>query len=184
MRNLLFLLLALAAVLGIQHLLAGPGRAYAATEAPPLPAFTQTEPDRWLNSEPLTVESLRGKVVLVDIWARECWNCYRSFPWLNSLEKDFPADQFTIVGIHTPEFEREKDRDALLVAIERYQLHHPVMMDNDYAYWKALNNRFWPAYYLVDGKGRIREVYIGETHEGDAQARRIAGKIRSLMDEL
>ncbi len=148
-----------------------------------LPEFTQSAPGAWINSPPLTRADLRGKVVLVDVWTFECWNCYRSFPWLTALEERFAAAPFTVVGIHSPEFERERDVAAVRAKAREFGLHHPIMIDNDFAYWRALGNRYWPAFYLVDKRGRVRDVFIGETHAGDAQARRIATAISRLLAE-
>jgi len=88
-----------------------------------------------------------------------------------------------VVGIHTPEFDYEKERGRVERAVERYKKKHPVFMDNDYAYWRALNNRYWPAFYVVDRKGRIRGTAIGETHEGTSKAARIEEIIKSLLAE-
>ncbi|WP_261842470.1 redoxin family protein [Aliamphritea ceti] len=149
----------------------------------PAPALTQTDPQAWLNSEPLSLQDLSGKVVLLDFWTFDCWNCYRSFPWLNALEKTFAGESFTVLGIHTPEFDHEKVRDNVAEKIKEFELHHPVMMDNDFAYWRAMGNRYWPAFYLLDKQGRVRSVYIGETHANTAQANAIEADIRQLLAE-
>jgi len=166
-----FALIALAAT---SHC-ASPANAQAA------PEFTHTDPQAWINSGPLTLESLRGQVVLIDFWAFECWNCYRSFPWLNSLEQRFKGQPFTIVGVHSPEFEREKDIDRVREKAREFELEHPIMIDNDHSYWRAIGNRFWPAYYLIDQQGRIREVFVGETHAGDKRARQVEAAIEALL---
>lgn len=153
------------------------------SEQRPLPAFSQTSAEAWLNSPPLTVDELRGKVLLIDVWTFGCWNCYRSFPWLNALEKRLAGEDFSVIGIHTPEFEHERERASVAAKIDKFELRHPVMLDNDFAYWRALNNRFWPAFYLVDRQGRIRHLHVGETHAGDARARKIEEQIRSLLAE-
>ena len=100
------------------------------------PEFTQTDPDAWLGSEPLSMKDLRGNVVLIDFWTYGCWNCYRSFPWLNDLEARLENEDFRVIGIHTPEFEREKVRENVVRKIEEFELQHPSMMDNDFAFWK------------------------------------------------
>lgn len=152
---------------------------------PPLraPEFTQMDSSAWFNSEPLSIKDLRGKVVLLDIWTYGCWNCYRSFPWLRGVEEKFVDQDFQVIGIHTPEFDREKEKDSVEKKIAEFMLHHPVMIDNDFAYWRALNNRFWPTYYLIDKKGKIRNVFIGETHAGDSRAVRIESAITALLEE-
>lgn len=154
-----------------------------AVDQRPLPEFTTDNPAYWFNSEPLQVGKLRGKVVLIDVWTFGCWNCYRSFPWLNGLEAEFAEQDFQVIGIHSPEFEHEHDPAQVAAKIREFDLAHPVMMDNDFSYWRALDNRYWPAYYLVDKQGNIRYLHVGETHAGDKRARRIEEQIRALLVE-
>ena len=158
---------------------------YAAKINPPakMPEFTQVDELAWLNSKPLSVNDLRGKVVLIDVWTYGCWNCYNSFPWLRSVEEKFAGQDFTVIGIHTPEFDREKVRENVVKKVAEFKLHHPVMMDNNFAYWRALRNRYWPAYYIVDKQGNIRKGFIGETHEGDRRAKKIEKLIAQLLKE-
>lgn len=159
----------------------------AATGAPipvelarPVPEFPVVPPADWLNSGPLTLEKLEGRVLLIHFWTFDCWNCYRSFPWLNSLEELYARDDLVMVGVHSPEFEHERDRDRLERKIREYGISHPVLMDNGFVYWKAMHNRYWPAYYLVDRRGRVRGKFAGETHAGDRQAQ----AIKTLVDQL
>lgn len=154
-----------------------------ALEQRPLPEFTTTEARYWLNSEPLGVEQLRGRVILIDVWTFDCWNCYRSFPWLKGLEADLSDQAFGVIGIHSPEFDHEQDPARVAAKITEFDLQHPVMMDNDFAYWRALDNQYWPAFYLVDKKGLIRYLHVGETHAGTDRARRIEEQIRTLLAE-
>lgn len=165
--------------------LAAPGQAAltAPQQARPAPAFTHERPADWINSKPLTLESLRGQVVLLNFWTFACWNCYRSFPWLNELQTRLQDRGLRIVGVHTPEFDHEKVRANIEKKIAEFGLRPPVMMDNDYSYWNALDNRYWPAFYLIDKKGRVRAQYAGETHAGDAQARRIEADLQVLLNE-
>ena len=149
----------------------------------PLPEFTGSTATDWFNSPPLRVVDLRGQVTLIDFWTFECWNCYRSFPWLRDLEARLADRPFRVIGVHSPEFTRERDPATVARKIAEFELHHPVMLDNDFAYWRALDNRYWPAYYLVDKQGRIRFVHVGETHAGDARARHIENDIRTLLAE-
>ncbi len=148
----------------------------------PAPAFTQTRPEAWLNSRPLTWADLDGKVVVLDFWTFACWNCYRSIPWLNSLRKKFGKD-LVIVGIHTPELAHEYELDRLKAKLGEFAITDPQMVDNDYRYWKAIGNRAWPTFYLVDRKGTVRARHIGETHEGDRNAKLIEADIRALLAE-
>ena len=156
-----------------------------ALAAPPMlvPEFTSLDARDWVNSAPLRRADLRGKVVLLDIWTFECWNCYRSFPWLNGLEERLGPRGLRVVGIHSPEYDRERDRAAVAAKVREFGLRHPVMIDNDFRYWKALGNRFWPAFYLIDKRGLIRHRYIGETREGDAQAETIEAAVIELLTE-
>ena len=149
----------------------------------PAPEFTQTSPDAWINSPPLTRDVFKGKVTLIDFWTFGCWNCYRSFPWLNALEKRMKGRGFQVIGIHTPEFDHERVRESVVRKTREFELEHPVMMDNDFAFWKAVNNRYWPAFYLVDKEGRLRHLFVGETHEETPKARQIEAAIESLLTE-
>lgn len=157
--------------------------AYAKKTNPPaqMPEFTQVDPAAWINSKPLSVKDLRGKVILIDVWTYGCWNCYKSFPWLRALENKFSDQDFQVIGIHSPEFDREKERDNVVKKVEEFMLHHPVMMDNNRAYWRSLRNRYWPAYYIVDKEGNIRDAFIGETHAGDRNAKKIEKLITKLL---
>ncbi|MFV2059101.1 MAG: redoxin domain-containing protein [Gammaproteobacteria bacterium] len=148
-----------------------------------LPEFTQQDSSQWINSDAISVADLQGYVVLIDVWTFECWNCYRSFPWLNDLEKRYSDKGLKIIGIHTPEFSREKVLATIKQKVTEFKLHHPVMVDNDMAYWRALNNRYWPAFYIVDKKGNIRTVAVGETHSGDRNAVKIESTIKTLLAE-
>lgn len=149
-----------------------------------LPEFTHRSADSWINSAPLSVRDLRGSVVLLDIWTFDCWNCYRSFPWLNEVARRYAAQGLQVIGVHTPEFRHEKKRANVVAKVAEFELDHPVMMDNDFSYWKALGNRYWPAFYLVDHQGSVRGVFVGETHSGDARAVEIEAAIEALLAEL
>jgi len=132
----------------------------------------------WINSPPLTIESLRGKVVLVDFWTYSCINCVRTLPYLIKWYDTYKNDGFVIVGVHTPEFEFEKDVDNVKRATEREGIHYPVALDSDYKTWTAYGNSAWPEHYLIDQNGIIREVHLGE---GDyAQTEQ---KIRELLQK-
>ena len=158
-------------------------RAGALSESRMAPAFTHREANAWINSKPLTLAGLRGKVVLLDFWTFGCWNCYRSFPWLNDVEQQFAGEPFQVIGIHAPEFDHERVRDNVIAKVAEFDLHHPVMLDNDLSYWRAIGNRYWPTFYLLDKQGRVRAYTIGETHRGDHNATTIEQKIRELLAE-
>jgi hypothetical protein len=157
--------------------------ARAGPPSPRAPDFTQADPAAWLNSAPLRWADLRGTVTLVEFWTFACWNCYRSIPWLNTLEPRYGRRGFRIVSIHTPEFARERERANVEAKLREYRVTYPVMLDNDFAFWNAFGNRYWPAFYLVDGEGRVRASFAGETHAGDRNARAIEAAIESLLEE-
>lgn len=147
------------------------------------PEFSHSAGSEWINSRPLTLAGLGGKVVMVDFWTFDCWNCYRSFPWLTAMEERLKSRKFMIVGVHSPEFEHEKIRENIEAKVAEFNLEHPIMIDNDHSYWRAMGNRYWPAYYLIDKKGYVRAVFVGETHAGDRQAVRIERTIEKLLSE-
>jgi len=157
--------------------------ANASDSGPAAPAFTHKAEADWLNSKPLTWDQLRGKVVLVDFWTFDCWNCYRSFPWLKAVEQKYAARGLQVIGVHTPELPQEYLRDNVVKKVASFGLSHPVMIDNDYSYWNAFGNRYWPAYYLVDRKGRVRKSFFGETHAGDDNAKQVEASIEALLAE-
>lgn len=118
----------------------------------------------WYNTEgrALSMSSLRGKVVLVDFWTYSCINCIRTLPHIRALDAEYRDDGLVIVGVHTPEFEFEKDPDNVAKAIEDFKIRYPVALDPQYATWNNYYNRYWPAHYLIDRDGTIRSVHYGE----------------------
>ncbi len=127
---------------------------------PRAPDFAGIE--KWINSEPLKIEQLRGKVVLVDFWTYTCINCIRTLPYLKEWDKKYRDKGLVIVGVHTPEFEFEKKYENVLKAVNDYQLKYPVAQDNNYVTWNLYQNRYWPHKYLIDIDGYIRYDHIGE----------------------
>jgi thiol-disulfide isomerase/thioredoxin len=116
----------------------------------------------YINSEPITLADLRGKVVLVDFWAYSCINCIRTIPYLNAWYEKYADDGLVIVGVHTPEFEFEKDYNNVKGAVERFGINYPIAQDNEKQTWNAYENRYWPRKYLIDSDGYIRYDHIGE----------------------
>ena len=116
----------------------------------------------WINSEPLTIEEFRGKVVLVDFWTYSCVNCIRTFPYLREWNAKYADDGLVIIGVHSPEFEFEKDYSNVLRATQDNGITWPVAQDNDFETWQNYSNRFWPAKYLIDKEGVIRYTHFGE----------------------
>ena len=132
----------------------------------------------WFNSEPLRAEDLRGRVVLVDFWTYSCVNCLRTLPYLRRWQEAYAAQGFLLLGVHTPEFEFEKSAENVERAIRQLGVSWPVVQDNDYAQWQAYANRFWPAHYLIDAKGRLRYFHFGEGAYEETE-----GVIRMLLRE-
>ena len=116
----------------------------------------------WFNSPPLTMKELRGKVVLVDFWTYTCINCIRTLPYIKAWHEKYKDKGLVIVGVHTPEFEFEKDAKNVAKAIKDFDLKYPIVQDNDYATWNAYSNHYWPAKYFVDKNGKIRYTHFGE----------------------
>ena len=152
-------------------------------QAPAAPEFTQTEPEAWLNSKPLRLAELRGQVVLIEFWTFSCGNCERSIPWVKAVEEELRDQPFLVVGVHTPEFNHERSAEAVRRKIRELGVRHPVMLDNDYAYWNAMGNRYWPAFYLIDKHGHVRHAYAGELHVGTPRGKQVRGQIKALLRE-
>jgi cytochrome c biogenesis protein CcdA/thiol-disulfide isomerase/thioredoxin len=116
----------------------------------------------WLNSPPLTRDSLRGKVVLVDFWTYSCINCLRSLPYVEAWAAKYKDSGLVVIGVHTPEFAFEKERANVEKAVRDLKITYPVAIDSNFAIWQAFNNEYWPAHYFIDAKGRIRGHHFGE----------------------
>jgi thiol-disulfide isomerase/thioredoxin len=130
------------------------------TQGPKAPELTLG--GQWFNSEPIKLSELKGNVVLVDFWTYTCINCQRTFPYLASWWDKYKDQDFLIIGVHSPEFEFEKDAKNVQKAIEDFGLKYPIMQDNDFATWRSYKNRYWPAKYLIDKNGQIRYTHFGE----------------------
>ncbi len=116
----------------------------------------------WINTDPLTIEKLKGKVVLVDFWTYTCINCIRTLPYLKDWDEKYKEKGLVIIGMHTPEFKFEQEKQNVLDAVRRYNITYPVAQDNEYVMWKKYQNRYWPHEYLIDNEGYIRYDHIGE----------------------
>ncbi len=149
------------------------------------PEFTHSSPDAWINSPPLTLARLRGRAVLIEFWTFDCINCRRTLPWLKSLHQRYANGGLVVVSVHTPELEHERDVQKVKAAIKRLGIEYPVMLDNDFSYWSAMANRYWPAFYLVDRQGKIRATAIGELHTGQARGEDFERQVKqALADEV
>lgn len=120
----------------------------------------------WLNSKPLTTGELRGKVVLVDFWTYSCINCIRTIPYTKAWAEKYADQGLVVIGVHAPEFAFEKKIDNVKSAIDDFKIGYPVAVDNDYKIWRAFENSYWPAAYLIDAKGQIRYHHFGEGNYG------------------
>src|ERR671925_1793917 len=132
----------------------------------------------FINSEQITLADLRGKVVLVDFWTYSCINCIRTIPYLNAWHEKYADQGLVIVGVHTPEFEFEKDYNNVQAAVEKFHIRYPVAQDNEKGTWEAYENRYWPRKYLIDTEGYVRYDHIGEG--GYAETEKV---IQSLLRE-
>jgi cytochrome c biogenesis protein CcdA/thiol-disulfide isomerase/thioredoxin len=142
----------------------------------PAPEFDRI--DLWLNSEPLRMDALRGKVVLIDFWTYSCINCLRTLPHVRAWDEAYRDDGLVVVGVHTPEFAFERDADNVRRAVRDLGVSYPVALDNAYGTWTAWQNRYWPAKYFVDRTGRLRYAHFGEG--GYAESERV---LRRLLAE-
>ena len=142
----------------------------------PMPSFDGAT--HWFNSPPLASGSLRGKVVLVDFWTYSCINCLRTLPYLKAWNEKYLDQGLVIIGVHTPEFAFEQDTHNVGQAIRDLGITYPVVMDNQYLIWKAYNNQYWPAHYLIDAQGRIRDQHFGEGAYAETER-----MIQSLLKE-
>ena len=116
----------------------------------------------WINSEPLDLETLRGKVVLIDFWTYSCINCIRTLPHIKEWYKKYKDNGLVIIGVHTPEFEFEKKLSNVQSAVKDFGITYPVALDNNYSTWQNYDNHYWPAHYLINQDGAISYTHFGE----------------------
>ncbi len=157
----------------------------AAAPAPrPAPAWTNTS---WLNADgPVTLEALKGRVVLLNFWVFTCYNCTNTVPSLTTFDRQFRDKGLTIIGIHTPEFPPyagEHDRENLAKALRKQHIEYPNAQDNDRTTWKQYGIRYWPSFVLIDKQGQIRDEGFGEFHVGDPWHREWERRINALLAE-
>lgn len=127
--------------------------------------------ENWINSEPInSIKDLRGKVVLVDFWTYSCINCIRTLPYIQSWQEKYADDGLVILGIHAPEFQFEQKPENVQKAVKDFGLTYPVVQDNDFKTWRAYNNHYWPAKYLIDKNGIVRYTHFGEGEYEETEA--------------
>jgi len=126
----------------------------------PAPEFAGIE--SWLNSAPLTMQQLRGKVVLVEFWTYTCINCIHTLPAIKSWYSKYNSQGLVVIGVHTPEYPFERSTQNVADALKQFDIRYPVAQDNRYTTWNAYNNQYWPALYLINKKGQIIYTHFGE----------------------
>ncbi|HEX4502591.1 MAG TPA: cytochrome c biogenesis protein DipZ [Scandinavium sp.] len=131
---------------------------------PPLTGAVQ-----WLNSPPLTAESLRGKVVLVDFWTYSCINCLRTLPYVKAWAEKYRDQGLVVIGVHAPEFAFERDINNVTKEAKKLGVTYPIAIDNNFTIWQAFNNQYWPAHYFIDAKGHIRYTHFGEGNYAESE---------------
>lgn len=154
----------------------------AADGARPAPPFPTRDAKRWIGA-PTSWPELRGRVVLLDVWTFGCVNCVRSLPWVRDVRSRYADRGLAVIGVHTPEFETERERRNVEAAVAKHGLDYPHLLDTDSAYWKALRNEYWPTAYLVDRCGFLRVRHVGEVHSGEPSGRALEREIERLLDE-
>ena len=137
------------------------------TPSPLAPEFTGI--NHWINSAPLTMQGLRGKVVLVEFWTYDCINCIHVLPHVNQLHERYASQGLVVVGVHTPEYGHERILPNLERAVQRFGIRYPVAQDNGYKTWDAYGNQYWPAQYLINQDGRIVYRHFGEGGYADTE---------------
>jgi peroxiredoxin len=145
----------------------------------PAPEFRDVT--RWINSEPLTMAKLRGKVVLVHFWTNGCSNCVNNYPHYRAWQARYAGKDVVIVGVHTPETPGEREIERIKAQAAKHGLKFPIAVDNDASNWSAWNNRYWPTVYVVDRRGIVRYGWEGElNYRGEAGEE----TVRKLVDAL
>jgi thiol-disulfide isomerase/thioredoxin len=149
--------------------------AYKGSEAATAPELATGE---WINSEPLTLKDLRGRVVLIEFWTFGCYNCRNTLPFVKSWHDRYRDKGLTVIGVHSPEFDEERKVDNLRREVSSLGIRYPVVTDNDYQTWKAYKVEAWPTAFLLDKQGRIRWMHVGEGDYDEAER-----LIRKLLAE-
>ena len=144
-----------------------------------MPQIPKLDKKFWINAEPQLVDNLKGKVVLVDFWEYTCVNCLRTLPYIKKWNKRYADKGLIILGVHTPEFEFGKKRENVEVAVRKFDLPYPIVLDNNYTIWNIFGNRYWPAKYLFDKNGISRYNHFGEGSYGETES-----MIQKLLHEI
>lgn len=154
---------------GLSKLLLAPfGRSveYKSSESATAPELAAGE---WINSEPLKLADLRGRVVMIEFWTFACYNCRNTLPFVKSWDDRYRAKGLTVIGVHSPEFDEERKIENLRREVSSLGIHYPVVTDTDYQTWKAYGVEGWPTVFLLDKQGRIRWRHVGEGNYDEAE---------------
>lgn len=170
------------AIVAVTMVLAmGRGTAAGRTPAPAGPSPGWMSGLHWVNSAPLQPADLAGRVVLVEFWTFDCYNCRRTVPAMKALASRYRGDSsVVIVGVHTPEMEREHDVRRVRNAVRELGLDFPVAQDNAFTAWRAFGNQYWPSLYVLDGRGMVKLNHIGELHVGTPEWGRVTATVDAL----
>ncbi|MEO8064522.1 MAG: redoxin family protein [Pseudomonadota bacterium] len=145
------------------------------------PEFTHSAPSDWINSAPLKLASLKGSPVLVEFWTFDCYNCRNTLPWLKAIHEEYGPRGLKVISVHTPELAQERVPQNVRAAVKELGITYPVMIDGDYSYWRAMNNRYWPAFFLIDADGKIVLSAFGELHRGTRRGDQVEAAIRERV---
>ncbi len=125
----------------------------------------------WINSKPIkSMSALKGKVVLINFWTYSCYNCVNTIPYIKAWHKKYNYKGLVVLGIHTPEFKYEYDLNNVKEAVKKHGITFPVVLDNEFKFWRAYHNRYWPAFYLIDKDGIVRYTHFGEGRYKETEA--------------
>ena len=139
------------------------------TEQTKAPAAAEISSGTWINSEPLTLKSLHGRVVLIEFWTFACYNCRNTVPTVKKWDAQYRDKGLTIIGVHTPESDLERNVDDVRREVAALGIKYPVVTDNDYSTWKAYGVEAWPTLFLLDKHGRVRWMHVGEGYYDEAE---------------
>jgi thiol-disulfide isomerase/thioredoxin len=154
---------------GFTRRLLSPFRTYTAYSSPKSAIAPELAAGDWINSEPLNLKDLRGRVVLIDFWTFGCYNCRNTLPFVKSWDDRYREKGLTVIGVHSPEFDHEKKVENLRREVASLGIHYPVVSDNDYRTWDAYNVAAWPTIFVLDKQGRIRWMHVGEGNYDEAE---------------
>ena len=145
------------------------------------PPFTATATGDWINSPPLSLAALRGKVVLIEFWTFGCSNCRNTLPWLKAVESRYREQGLVVVGVHTPEFAQERVPANVKEAVRRLGITYPVMLDPDFEYWNRLEEPLLAGVLPRGSRRRVTATAIGELHEGESRGDRFEAQLRAAL---